>query len=98
MARNSLAGKRTGKSKTAQFYAKNPEARKKKQQYDKEYNSTEERKKYRAQLQQARRDRGIHGKFDGRDLDHTSKTKMVLKPASKNRGNKKKKIFGNGKK
>lgn len=30
MARNSLAGKRTGKSKTAKFYAANPKARAKK--------------------------------------------------------------------
>ena len=30
MARNSLAGKRTGKSKTAKFYAKNPKSRAKK--------------------------------------------------------------------
>ena len=35
MARNSLAGKRTGNSKTAKFYAKNPKSKSKKKTYDK---------------------------------------------------------------
>lgn len=95
--RNKLAGKRTGKSRSAQFYDKNPEARKKKQEYDKKYHSTPERKKYRAQLQKENRDRGTHGNHDGKDLDHTSKTKMKQRPASKNRGDKSKKIFRNKK-
>ena len=34
MARNTLAGKSKGKSKSAKFYAKNTKARKKKQEYD----------------------------------------------------------------
>ena len=45
MARNSLAGKRTGKSKTAKFYAKNPKSKAKKKSYDKKYHSTTEKKK-----------------------------------------------------
>ena len=39
-----------GKSRSAQFYAKNPEARKKKYAYDAKRNATPERKKYRAEL------------------------------------------------
>lgn len=35
MARNTLAGTKTGKSETAKYYQENPEARKKKQEYDK---------------------------------------------------------------
>ena len=42
MARNTLAGKRTGKSKTAKFYAKNSSARAKKKKYDTEYHKTKE--------------------------------------------------------
>ena len=39
MARNGLAGTKTGKSKTAKYYQANPEARKKKDAYNKKYNS-----------------------------------------------------------
>ena len=39
MARNKLAGKGKGKSRSAKYYAANPEARKKKQAYDKKYHS-----------------------------------------------------------
>ena len=35
MARNSLAGKSTGKSKSAKYYASNPKAREKKAEYQK---------------------------------------------------------------
>ena len=35
MARNTLAGKGKGKSRSAKYYAANPESRKKKQAYDK---------------------------------------------------------------
>ena len=45
MARNTLAGKGKGKSRSAKYYAKNPKARKKKQEYDKKYHSSPERKK-----------------------------------------------------
>jgi hypothetical protein len=50
MARNSLAGKRTGKSKTAKYYAKSALARAKKKKYDTEYHKTSKRKKYRSKL------------------------------------------------
>ena len=85
-------------SRTAQFYKDNPEARKKKVEYDKKYHSTPERRKYRAQLVQKRRELGIYGKFDGKDVDHKSKTEMKLRSATANRADKKKKIFKNKKK
>ena len=50
MARNKLAGKINGKSKSSKHYAKNLKSKKKKNQYDKEYSSSEERKKYRVKL------------------------------------------------
>ena len=46
--RNGLAGSKAGKSRTAKFYHDNPDAAKKRDEYNKEYNSTEKRKKYRA--------------------------------------------------
>lgn len=98
MGRNRLAGTKNGTSKTARFYHDNPEARKKKQEYDKKYHSTPERKKYRSQLQKENIKRGTHGNLDGKDLDHTSKTSMKQRDASKNRGDKTKKIFKNRKK
>ena len=39
MARNTLAGTKTGKSDTAKYYQEHPEARAKKQAYDKKYNA-----------------------------------------------------------
>lgn len=95
MARNRLAGSKSGKSKSAKHYHDNPKSRKKKQEYDKEYHSTPERKKYRAQLQKENKKRGTHGNLDGKDLDHTSKKTMKQRDASKNRGDKTKKVFKN---
>ena len=48
--RNKIAGTKTGASRSAKYYQENPEARAKKESYDREYHSTEERKKYRANL------------------------------------------------
>ena len=55
MARNSLAGKSTGTSKSAKYFAANPEARKKKDAYNKEYHSSPSRIKYRQELNSANR-------------------------------------------
>ena len=98
MPRNKLAGTKVGNSRTAKFYQENPKARKKKLAYDKAYGATEERKQYRTQLQRERRKRGIHASHNGKYPDHVSKTKMVLKPQSKNRADKSKVIFRNKKK
>ena len=55
--------------------------------YDKKYQATEERKKYRAELNREARERGIYGKREkmGKDLSHTKDGKMVLEKRSKNR-------------
>jgi len=85
MARNSLAGKSTGTSKSAKYFAENPEARKKKNAYNKEYHSTPERVKYREELNTANRKSGTYGNKDGKDKSHTKTGKLVSETASTNR-------------
>lgn len=58
-------------SSSAKYYQENPEARKKKAQYDTKYHSTPSRRKYRAELNQKNRDAGTYGNGDGQDYDHT---------------------------
>lgn len=83
--RNGLAGKSTGKSKSAKYFASHPEARKKKNEYNKKYHSTDERKAYRAGLNKANRKAGTYGNGDGKDRSHTKSGKTVSESASKNR-------------
>jgi len=85
MARNTLAGKSVGKSKSAKYYAANPEAKKKKQAYDKAYHSTPERKSYRTKLNSKNRKAGTYGNKDGKDMSHTKNGRMVKEGQSKNR-------------
>ena len=56
--------------------------------YDKKYQSTPERRAYRAELNKEARERGIYGKREkmGKDLSHTKDGKMVLESKSINRG------------
>jgi hypothetical protein len=61
------------RSKSAKYYAENPEAREKKKQYDTAYHSTTERKKYRAFLNRKNRNAGTYGNGDGKDYDHDEK-------------------------
>lgn len=91
--RNSLAGSKRGKSRTAKFYQENPDARKKRDEYNKEYHSTPARKKYRAVLQAINRKNGTHGNLDHKDQAHVSKTKTVSQDQSKNRADKKRQFF-----
>jgi hypothetical protein len=83
--RNKLAGKSSGKSKSAKYFAANPEAREKKNAYNKEYHSSEERKNYRAKLNKANRDAGTYGNGDGKDMSHTKSGKLVKEKESSNR-------------
>lgn len=57
-------------SRSARYYQENPEARKKKAQYDTRYHSTTSRKKYRSFLNKKNRDAGTYGNGDGKDWDH----------------------------
>tara|TARA_B110000091_G_scaffold164440_1_gene175670 strand:+ start:50094 stop:50372 length:279 start_codon:yes stop_codon:yes gene_type:complete len=85
MARNTLAGKSGGKSRSAKYYAANPEARLKKQSYDKAYHSTDKRKKYRADLNKANKKAKTYGNKDGKDMSHKRGGGLVKEAQSKNR-------------
>ena len=94
MARNKLAGTKTGKSKSAKHYQENPEAAAKKDAYNTKYHNTSKRKKYRAGLNRKNHERGTYGNGDGKDLSHTTGGKLVQEDQStnrkRNRGKKKK--------
>lgn len=79
--RNSLAGKHPSYDKLNM----SPERRKKKIEYDKEYHSTEERKKYRAELNKENRKAGTYGNKDGKDMSHTKSGKLTPEKAKTNR-------------
>lgn len=83
--RNKLAGKSSGKSKSARYFAANPEAREKKNAYNKEYHSTEGRREYRSSLNKANRKAGTYGNGDGKDMSHTKSGKLVKEGQSSNR-------------
>ena len=72
-------------SKSAKYFRDNPEARKKKNEYNTNYHSSPERKKYRVKLNKANRDAGTYGNGDGKDMSHTKSGKLVLESQSKNR-------------
>lgn len=83
--RNSLAGKSTGKSKSAKYFAANPEARAKKDAYNKEYHSSSDRVNYREGLNRANRKAKTYGNGDGKDMSHTKSGKLVKESKSTNR-------------
>jgi hypothetical protein len=70
--------------KSAKYYAKNPEAARKKAAYQRKLNKKPTVKKASEERWSERRRRGIAGK-GGPDLSHTRKGKMVLESRSKNR-------------
>jgi hypothetical protein len=76
--------KTSNPKKTAQYYRDNPEAKKKKDAYNKEYNKKPDQRAKRTELKQARRDRGMDGK-GGKDLSHTKDGKLVKEDPSTNR-------------
>lgn len=81
--RNSLAGHSTGKSKSAKYFASHPEARAKKNDYNKVYHASDERKNYREELNKV--NRRIKGYGDNKDLSHTKSGKLVAESRSTNR-------------
>ena len=82
--KNSLAGTSKGKSESAKYFQNNPEARKKKNDYNKEYHATPKRKKYRVKLNKANREAGTYGNKDGKDMSHTKSDKLVKESQSAN--------------
>lgn len=71
--------------KTARFYNDNPEAKAKKDAYNKKFNEKPDQKEKRAELAKERRDRGVMGK-GGKDMSHTKDGKIVSEDSSTNRG------------
>lgn len=81
--RNTRAGKYTGTSASSKYFASNPEARAKKNAYNKKYHATEERKNYREELNKINRRNKGYG--DNTDLSHTRSGKLVSESRSRNR-------------
>lgn len=76
------------KSKSAKYYASNPEARAKKKAYDTKLNSKKEQVQKRVEANKARRQAKAAGKdVRGKDASHT-KNGIVFKKSSVNRGSK----------
>lgn len=73
--------------RTAKYYANNPDARKKRLDYQREYNKQDREVKKRVELNKINRQRGTYGNGDGLDASHT-KRGIVMKKASINRGSK----------
>lgn len=73
--------------RTAKYYANNPDAKKKRLDYQREYNKQDREVKKRVELNKVNRQRGTYGNGDGLDASHT-KRGIVMKKASINRGSK----------
>jgi hypothetical protein len=76
--------KTTTPRRSAAYYRNNPEAYAKKLAYDTKENKSTSDKKYRANLADERRKRGMMGK-GGSDLSHTKSGRLVKESPSKNR-------------
>jgi hypothetical protein len=79
--KNKLAGKHPSYDKLGM----SEERKKKKLAYDKKYQATKERKKYRAKLNKANREAGTYGNGDGLDMSHTKSGKVTKEKAKTNR-------------
>jgi hypothetical protein len=73
------------RTKTSAFYKANPESAEKRREYQREYNKTEERKKYRAYLNKKNREAGTYGNGDKLDASHTKKGGIVFEAQGANR-------------
>ena len=67
------------KSKSAQYYADNPEAAEKRREYQRKYNRSKEQKDYRVELKRINRQAGTYGNGDGLDYDHAERKMMSAK-------------------
>lgn len=85
MARNRNAGKSTGKSKSAKYFAANPEARKKKNAYQKKYNARASERKRRSELNKYNREKGTYGNGDKKDASHKNGKIIGMEKQSTNR-------------
>lgn len=80
------------KGKTAQYYATHPEARKKRLEYQADYNKRADQLKKRIELNRENRKRGGYsdetGPHAGKDLSHHKNGRLTYESPSKNRGSK----------
>lgn len=72
-------------SRTSEYYKKNPEARKKRLEYQKEYNKRPGQKAKRAELNRLNREKGTYGNGDKKDVSHRKNGSTFLESQSKNR-------------
>lgn len=71
--------------KTAKYYAENPKAKKKKNDYQSKFNKSEKQRKNRAELNRENRRRGTYGNGDGMDVSHKKDGSTTLEKQSQNR-------------
>jgi phage repressor protein C with HTH and peptisase S24 domain len=69
----------SGKSKSAKYFAANPDAAENKRRIQRKINKSKKKKKYRAFLVKKNRKAGTYGNGDGKDYDHTEKKFMSAK-------------------
>ena len=67
------------KSKTSEYYKKNPKAAEKHRKYQRKLNKSKKKKLYRAFLNKMRRKAGRYGNGDGKDYDHDEKKFITAK-------------------
>ena len=80
-----MAPRRTSNpGKSASYYRSNPKARAKKNAAQRKRNKTTAAKKYRAELNAARRKDGNYGK-GGKDYSHTKSGRLVRESPKRNR-------------
>jgi hypothetical protein len=80
-----MAPKRSSNpGRSARYYRSNPEARAKKNAAQRKRNKTAANRKYRSELNRARRADGNYGK-GGKDYSHTKSGKLVRESPKKNR-------------
>lgn len=77
-----------GLSRSAKYYRDNPEARAKKNAYQKQFNKKKSQSKNRADLNRLNRLFGTYGNGDNLDVSHRTGKKPRLESQSKNRGSK----------
>ena len=77
-----------GLSRSAKYYRDNPEARAKKNAYQKTFNKKKSQSKNRAKLNRLNRLFGTYGNGDNLDVSHRSGKRPRLESQSENRGSK----------
>ena len=77
-----------GKGKTAIYYQTHEEARKKRLEYQADYNKRPDQLKKRIELNKINRDRGQYADHDGKDMSHQKNGRVIEESASRNRGSK----------